>query len=38
MEKGEYFEAEICADHIHMLVEIPPQIAVSSFVGYLNFF
>ena len=29
-------EAELCPDHIHMLVEIPPKIAVSSFVGYLK--
>ena len=29
-------EAELCTDHIHMLVEIPPKIAVSSFVGYLK--
>ena len=30
-------EAEVCsADHIHMLLEIPPKIAVSSFVGYLK--
>jgi putative transposase len=29
-------EAEICPDHIHMLVEIPPKISVSSFMGYLK--
>ena len=29
-------EAEICPDHVHMLVEIPPNISVSSFVGYLK--
>ena len=29
-------EAELCSDHIHMLVEIPPKIAVSCFVGYLK--
>ena len=29
-------EAEICPDHVHMLVEIPPSISVSSFVGYLK--
>ena len=29
-------EAQLCSDHIHMLVEIPPKIAVSSFVGYLK--
>ena len=32
----EIVEAEVCPDHIHMLVEIPPKIAVSSFVGYLK--
>ena len=25
-------EAEMCPDHVHMLVEIPPSISVSSFV------
>ena len=29
-------EAEVCPDHIHMLVEIPPSISVASFVGYLK--
>lgn len=29
-------EAEVCPDHIHMLVEIPPKYSVSSFVGYLK--
>jgi putative transposase len=29
-------EAEVCADHVHMLVEIAPKIAVSSFMGYLK--
>ena len=29
-------EAEVCPDHIHMLIEIPPKIAVSSFMGYLK--
>ena len=29
-------EAEVCPDHIHMLVEIPPKMAVSSFMGYLK--
>jgi len=27
-------EAEAFPDHIHMLVEIPPKISVSSFMGY----
>ncbi len=29
-------EAEICSDHVHMLVEIPPKMSVSDFVGYLK--
>lgn len=29
-------EAEACSDHIHMLVEIPPKISISSFRGYLK--
>ena len=29
-------QAEVCPDHVHMLVEIPPKIAVSSFMGYLK--
>jgi len=29
-------EAESCPDHIHMLVEIPPKMSVSSFMGYLK--
>ena len=29
-------EAEVCPDHIHMLVEIPPKYTVSSFMGYLK--
>jgi len=29
-------EAEMCPDHIHMLVEIPPKMSVSSFVGFLK--
>lgn len=32
----EIIEAELCPDHIHMLVKIPPKISVSSFVGYLK--
>ena len=29
-------EAEVCPDHIHMLVEIPPKYSVSSFMGCLK--
>ena len=32
----EIIEAECCADHIHMLVRIPPNISVLSFMGYLK--
>ncbi len=29
-------EAKCCVDHIHMLLEIPPKMSVSSFMGYLK--
>ena len=29
-------EAEVCPDHVHMLVEIPPNYSVSQFMGYLK--
>ena len=29
-------EAEVCLDHVHMFVEIPPKISVSGFMGYLK--
>lgn len=29
-------EAEVCPDHIHMLLEIPPKVSVSGIVGYLK--
>ena len=32
----EIIEAEMCSDHVHMLVRIPPNISVSSFIGYLK--
>ena len=32
----EIVEAHACSDHIHMLVKIPPKIAVSNFMGYLK--
>ena len=36
-QKGvEIIEAEACPDHIHMLVSIPPSMAVSVFIGYLK--
>ena len=36
-QKGvEIIEANLCPDHVHILVSIPPKISVSSFVGYLK--
>lgn len=29
-------EAEVCPDHIHMLVEIAPKMSISSFMGFLK--
>lgn len=29
-------EAEACPDYIHILVEIPPKISISNFMGYLK--
>ena len=29
-------EAEVCPDHVHMLLEIPPKMSVSSFMGFLK--
>ena len=28
--------AEVCMDHVHMFVEIPPKLSISSFMGYLK--
>ena len=35
-KKVNIIEAEACPDHIHMLVEIPPNISVAQFMGYLK--
>ena len=29
-------EAEVCVDHVHMLLEIPPKMSVSGFMGYFK--
>ena len=29
-------EAEVCPDHVHMLIEIPPKMSVSGFMEYLK--
>ena len=32
----EIIEAEVCPDHIHMLLAIPPKMSVSGFMGFLR--
>lgn len=32
----EIVEGEVCPDHIHILVKIPPKMSVSGFMGYLK--
>ena len=29
-------EAEVCVDHVHMLIEIPPKMSVSGVMGFLK--
>ena len=36
IKKVELIEGELCRDHVHLLVSIPPHISVSQFVGYLK--
>ena len=33
---GNIIEAEVCPDHVHMLLEIPPKMSISSFMGFLK--
>ena len=35
-KKVNIIEAEVCSDHVHMLVEIPLKMSVSGFMGYLK--
>ncbi|MCK9183207.1 MAG: IS200/IS605 family transposase [Fibrobacteraceae bacterium] len=35
-EKIKILEAEVCPDHVRMLLEIPPKYAVSSVIGFLK--
>ena len=35
-EGVEIIEGEICPDHVHILVSIPPKMSVSVFMGYLK--
>ena len=32
----EIIEGEVCLDHIHLLLSIPPKMSVSGFMGYLK--
>ena len=32
----EIIEGEVCPDHVHLLLSIPPKISVSGFMGYLK--
>ena len=32
----EIIEGEICPDHVHILLSIPPKLSVSGFMGYLK--
>ena len=36
MKGIELIEAELCPDHVHMLVSIPPKYSVAQVVGYLK--
>ncbi len=29
-------EAELCIDHVHMLIEVPPKYSISEIMGYLK--
>ena len=29
-------EAELCVDHVHMLIEVPPKYSISEIMGYLK--
>ena len=35
-KKIKIIEAEVCPDHIHMLVEIPPKMSVAGYIGFLK--
>ena len=32
----EILEAELCPDHIHMLISVPPKYSISQIMGYLK--
>ena len=29
-------ETELCVDHVHMMIEIPPKYSISEIMGYLR--
>lgn len=35
-KKVDIIEGEVCADHVHICVSIPPKITVSEFVGFFE--
>lgn len=35
-KKVTIIEGEVCPNHVHMLLEIPPKMSVSGFMGYLK--
>ena len=36
LDKGHFITGEICPDHVHLMVSIPPKYSVSGFMGYLK--
>ena len=36
LEIREIIEGEVCPDHIHLLLSIPPKMSISGFMGYLK--
>ena len=36
MKRGRLVEGKVCPDHVHILVEIPPKMSMSGFMGYLK--
>ena len=36
MERRKIITVEVCKGHVHMLIEIPPKMSVSGFMGFLK--
>jgi REP element-mobilizing transposase RayT len=34
--KSRILEGQLCVDHVHMLIEIPPKYAVAQVIGYIK--